>query len=141
MPIIWRDALNVDHGIIDDDHRHLIDLINSIERIVTDDLSVRELQGALDQLALYTGEHFAREEDIMISHRYVKFDDHKAQHLRLIDELTDAAKPIRAAADADATASKALQAGDIGHLSELLRHWLLDHIIKEDLKLKASLRL
>jgi hemerythrin len=141
MPIVWRDALWVDHGVIDDDHRRLIDLINSIERIVGEDGTVRELQDELEQLAQYTREHFCREEDILISRRYAKFDDHKAQHLKLIDELAAAAEPISAAGEPNAPASAALAAADLGRLTELLRHWLLDHIIKEDLKIRPLLGL
>lgn len=139
MPIVWRDTLSVDRGPIDDDHRRLIDLINAIERTVTEDRAVRELQEELAQLALYTRRHFAREEDIMIAQRYARFDEHKAQHLRLIAELADAAKPIAAAGNLDSSTSKVLQADDVAKLTELLRHWLLDHIIKEDLRLKAGL--
>ena len=141
MPIIWREALNVDHGVIDADHRQLIDLINSIERVVTEDQTVRQLQHELDQLAQYTHQHFSREEDIMISRRYARFDDHKAQHLRLIDELAEVAKPIATAEGSDSATSAVLAADDLGRLTELLRHWLLDHIIKEDLKLKPLLGL
>ena len=139
MPIVWRDALCVDHGVIDNDHRHLIDLINAIEHTVTADGSIRQLQAALDQLALYTGQHFSREEDILISHHYARFDDHKAQHIRLIEELADAARPVRAVTDIDSPISAVLAAEDVGKLTELLRHWLLDHIIKEDLKIKPLL--
>ena len=27
-PIKWRDKLSIDNGVIDDDHRHLIEIIN-----------------------------------------------------------------------------------------------------------------
>lgn len=139
MPIVWRDALSVDRGAIDDDHRQLIELINSVERTVTEDRSLRELQGNLDQLDRYTRQHFSREEEIMIACRYTRYDEHKVFHLKLMEELAEVAKPIRAIGNGDAATGKSLPGDDIAKLAELLRHWLLDHIIKEDLKLKAAL--
>ena len=139
MPIMWREALSVDSGVIDGDHRHLIDLINSIEQTVTGNRPVQELKAEFDQLDLYTRQHFAREEEIMISLRYAKFDEHKALHLKLIDELVEVAKPVRAAADPGAATAEAIGADGVAKVSGLLRHWLIDHIIKEDLKLRAWL--
>jgi len=139
MPIVWRDALSVDRGVIDEDHRHLIDLMNLVESILTEDRTLGDLRKALDRLEVYTCRHFAREEKIMISRHYAKVVDHKALHIGLVEELDDAAKPARGEGESGARVSQVLGEDDIAKLIGLLKHWLIDHIVKEDLRLKAFL--
>ncbi len=136
MTILWRDNLSVDRGFIDKDHKRLIDLINTIESIVVENRGVGELQGGLVELHDYTRDHFAREEDFMFSRRYAKFDDHKAKHRRLVAQLVDVAKPIHAVDRRDASVADGIEQVHLVRLIELLRLWLLDHIIQEDLRLK-----
>lgn len=139
VAILWRDALSVDRGLIDEDHKHLIDLINAIEETVKADRSVGELQGEIEALEKYTRLHFSREEELMMQRRYVKFDEHKAHHHRLVEEFKAVAKPIRDAGKLDVAASMVLAKDELSALITLLRHWLVDHIVKEDLKMKSLL--
>lgn len=139
MPIVWRDALSVDRGVIDEDHRHLLDLINSVEATVTADHKLGELQAEIEALVRYTRVHFSREEEMMFARQYAKFDAHKALHHQLVEQLNDVAEPIRAATATDSPASAAVDQVHLSQLTELLRHWLVDHIVKEDLKLKQIL--
>lgn len=137
--IVWREGLSVDRGVIDTDHRYLINLINAIEKAICEDRPVAELCSGIDGLSRYTRQHFLREEEIMIAHRYPRFDHHKALHRMLIEQLNEVAGPILSATPPDVPASNAVDKRCLAGVAELLRSWLLDHIVREDLKLKPLL--
>lgn len=139
MAIVWRDALGVGNGPIDDDHRHLILLINTLELILTTDRSVADLRAALDELGVYTQAHFAKEERIMIALRYAKYDRHKLAHGELIDQLKLADRLLQEFGAAIPTTTAHLPQEVRDSLGGLMRHWLLEHIVKEDLQLKPLL--
>lgn len=133
MTLLWRKQLAIGEESIDTDHKYLICLINTV------DLSLRTAQNrdilltTLEQLAEYTQIHFAREEQIMVALRYARYDQHKAQHQLLIRELASIRAQLEAKADESFTAE---QCDDF---AKLFRHWLIDHVVKEDMLLKPAL--
>jgi hemerythrin len=133
MPILWRSAMSVGNERIDADHRYLMCLINTVELSlrVGDDADTLNL--ALDQLSQYTLDHFAREERIQIGMRYVHHDEHKGLHRDLVFSLESLRTRIRAAASAQERQANA------DELTQLLRQWLLRHILTEDMKMKPAL--
>lgn len=139
MPIVWRDAFSIGHDLIDSDHRHLLTLINTVEDVLTMEQPQGKLLAAIDELGTYTKEHFAREESLMINVQYARYDKHKAAHLELIEQLNQAAKPIRDLGDGVSPPTVAVPQEARDGLIGLLRHWLVDHIIKEDMQLKPLL--
>ena len=138
MALQWRNALSVGNEMIDNDHKKLFALINEVEVALSGDNPVAEALVAIDGLATYTQEHFFREESIMINLRYIKFDHHKNAHRDLIAQLDAAAAPVRQlrAAQARGEATAVPPEARVA-LIALLRHWLLDHILKEDMHLKS----
>jgi hemerythrin-like metal-binding protein len=139
MPIVWRDAFSIGYKQIDNDHRHLIDLINDVETALTGEHTLSRLYNAIDDLTAYTRRHFSFEERLMIEASYAHYDLHKVAHLELIEPLKQAAQPILDLKEGDAHTTLAVpeEARDV--LVGLLRHWLVDHIIKEDMQLKSVL--
>lgn len=132
MAIIWRDEYRVGNELIDADHRYLFCLVNTVELAVRDDDSHDLLDVALDQLLDYTRYHFAREERIQYAAGYPGYLDHKLAHHRLLRHLEDACAQIREAVGPDRTACQR-------ELQSLLRQWLLEHVLEEDLKMKPYL--
>lgn len=139
MPIVWREALSIGNDLIDQDHRHLLSLINTVEELLTTDRPCTELLAAIDRLRDYTDFHFTREERIMLRLQYTKYDHHKHAHRSLIDQLTQATRPIRNPAQDLLPTTAGLPEEIRDSVVNLLRHWLLDHILKEDMKLKPLL--
>jgi hemerythrin len=139
MPIVWRDALSVGNDLIDADHQHLLTLINTLELMLTTEQPFAALRQALADLKTYTHEHFAREERIMIALRYVPYDAHKHAHGELIRQLDEATRFIGEQTDVAALTTAAVPAAVKESLIGLLRAWLVDHIVKEDLHLKPLL--
>lgn len=138
MAIEWREALSVGNDGIDADHKRLITLINKTDDLLSSDRPCSELREVVDQLWKYTQEHFSREEDIMIAVGYAKYDQHKRAHSDLIEQLRLITQPILMGDPLPATTGKLSKAIRDG-LTGLLRHWLVEHILKMDLQLKPLL--
>ncbi|MDP2171021.1 MAG: hemerythrin family protein [Rhodocyclaceae bacterium] len=139
MPVAWREALSVSNNLIDADHQHLLSLINSFEEIFTADRPIADLLAAIGELRDYTHTHFAREERMMLALRYARYDHHKLAHARLIEQLDQAAKPLRELGGVLAATAAALPEEIRDNLVGLLRQWLLEHIMGEDMQLKPLL--
>jgi hemerythrin len=88
MPLFeWTDALAVGNETIDDDHRHLVDLINQLFLAISSGQANAVLGEILDELVSYTQTHFQREEALMQQHDYPDYALHKAAHDKLIEEV------------------------------------------------------
>ncbi|MHB1359500.1 MAG: bacteriohemerythrin [Rhodocyclaceae bacterium] len=139
MPVAWREALSVSNDLIDADHRHLLSLINTFEEIFTADRPIADLLAAIGELRDYTHTHFAREERIMLALRYASYDHHKLAHANLIEKLDQAVKPLRELGEVLAATAAALPEEIRDSLVGLLRQWLVEHIMGEDMQLKPLL--
>jgi hemerythrin len=127
-PILWRAAMSVDGGLIDADHRHLIDLINSFtSHRARDREALPHAIDTLNALKFYAETHFAREEALQRMVGYPEHERHETEH-----------RELRAALDGMiARAERApMTASVVEDLGPLLRRWLLGHTLGEDLKLK-----
>ena len=127
--IRWRDAMVVDRGLIDEDHRHLIDIINRFG-----DEGSRGRGGlavavdVLHALQFYAETHFEREEQLQRLVNYPEQALHHDEHRRLTATLDDMIAKAGSITDDGASV--------VQEVSALLSHWLLDHVIKMDLRMK-----
>jgi hemerythrin len=130
MPIVWREQMSVGNHIIDMDHRLLICKINMIElALLAPGEELANLRMALAELQEYTDTHFKREEKIQVAMSYPKYGDHKYQHQELVSRLSEIKEQILGL-EPSRLAEKAQG------LTQLLRDWLLEHVLTEDMKLK-----
>lgn len=83
MSIEWNDKLSVGNDLIDEDHQHLIKLINAYEMAVSQD-NLKVLGLAFESLEKYANEHFEREEKLMAAVYYPQRRDHAAKHKELL---------------------------------------------------------
>jgi hemerythrin len=133
MTLLWRKQLAIGDEQIDQEHKFLICLINTVELALRTSHDRDLLTTTLDQLVDYTRYHFDREETIMLSIRYSRFDQHKAQHQLLIRELAGIRKQLEGKGDSEFSTE------ECEAISALFRHWLIDHIVKEDMQLRSAL--
>ncbi|OGS92141.1 MAG: hypothetical protein A2Z95_00535 [Gallionellales bacterium GWA2_60_18] len=132
MSLEWREQLSVGNGAIDGDHKKLIALINAVEVA----LSTRDwdgFSGALDQLGTYAQEHFAREEKIARAAGCKNWQRLCQEHELLGKQLQ------RARHELEAMRGEWVKV-TLDHFTVFLRGWLIDHVIKEDLKMKPALQ-
>ncbi|MCF8177232.1 MAG: bacteriohemerythrin [Sulfuritalea sp.] len=128
MSLVWREQLSVGNDLIDSDHKHLIDIINQVEECMKT-RSRDGLGSAFDRLSRYSKTHFAAEEKIAKSVGYKNASSLHDSHEALLARLDQLHQEIE-----DDWTDPSME-----HFTELLRSWLIDHVIKEDLLMKPAL--
>jgi len=134
MAIIWRDSMTVGNVHIDQDHRYLICLINTIELALQTPEEKEIITGALMQLEQYTTEHFDREEEIQKKISYPNQYDHLKKHRELVTQF----KNIKGQIEKSLETTKKIEDPQV--IIKFLRHWLIDHVIQEDLQMSSLLK-
>lgn len=128
MPIEWRDAMSIEHDMIDNDHKRLIELINAYEKAIVDRKS-EKLVGTFEQLIGYAKGHFMREEELLHKIGFIQENEHKHCHEVLMDHLQQFHDNLRQASGFDPDA-----------VSLFLRNWLVNHVLNEDKKMVPYIR-
>jgi hemerythrin len=160
MTIVWRKQMSVGNSIIDDQHRYLICLMNTIEITLSSDEHRDIFKTAIDQLVEYTRYHFEQEERIQYKMKYPYAYEHKIEHQEIMAEMLNIKTKINAFLDAKSDRSDQPDAEkeiaddeldalleddtdepqlDLVDLTSLMRRWVLDHVLKADLKMKPYL--
>ena len=133
MAIIWRSGMSVNNDIIDYDHQFLINLINTIELVLQTPEEKELLLEAFEQFRSYAEGHFKREESIQRNIEYPNSIQHRGSHASLMTQLNELKQQIIDTKSTDEIVKKAPE------IVEFLKHWLIDHVLKEDLLLKPYL--
>ncbi len=153
MAIQWRDEMAVDHDIIDDDHQTLIKIINMFCAATPNSANHSELRAIFDKLDHYSKVHFSREETLQRAAQYPYHEAHHHEHVDLIHTLADFGKQLDGLASVPSNPMCEAQAGEQekspepekpmknvavihAEIEVFLHHWLVDHIIKSDLRMK-----
>ena len=86
-PVVWNRQLSTGNGLIDQDHKYLISLLNSVDLALAKPTVLPHLPMFFDQLVEYTQEHFQREEEIQIRIDYPNYASHKLEHEKILGNL------------------------------------------------------
>lgn len=122
---IWNDKLELGVRPMDDEHKVLIDRINSFITALEQQHVVKNKEMLLDAfnaLASYTVEHFEHEERYMQSVDYPQFSSHKKIHENLLNQVGIYGHQIKT----DTLNEK--------KIVSFLRNWLLSHIMGVDMQ-------
>lgn len=117
----WKDTYNVNIGIVDSQHKVLVDLINELHQAMMTRTGKDQLGKVLSNLIKYTQSHFKAEEGILQSNQYPDFVNHKAEHDRFIQTILDFQRKF--------------QRNELGltiEVMDFLKHWLGKHIMGVD---------
>jgi hemerythrin len=100
--IAWRPEFSVGIVELDDDHRHLIALLNESHSALAmdEDKGRLALRSILESLIWYTRSHFKAEEVLMQHYAYPKSASHKAEHDRLTKQVTQFANSFKLGSNA-----------------------------------------
>jgi hemerythrin len=113
----WDNSFSVANEEIDQQHKMLFDLANSIG----DDLNQQQIKKNIIVLYKYTREHFAAEEQMMKRISYPKFEEHKELHKDLITKLnTISAQPFE-------------DDESVYDFITFMYDWLTHHILNKDM--------
>lgn len=126
--LTWGRVLSVDIDEIDEDHKKLVAIFNTLGTALQQKESRVYIEAILEELINCTVWHFSHEERLMIRYQYPEYDVHKLEHAELIDSVRKLQQEI-------------LQSEE--SLSEdhviFLERWLTEHILTLDMKLGAFL--
>jgi hemerythrin len=123
MPfIVWNDRLSVGVGVLDEDHKRLVGVLNDLYDAIRAGRGKETLGRLLDQLADYTLFHFRREEEFFAQTGYAGAVDHKAEHDNFAAWITK----LRTRYVEGTAAAPSLE------VINYLKDWLFDHILGSD---------
>ncbi|OAN50288.1 hypothetical protein A6A04_02490 [Paramagnetospirillum marisnigri] len=128
--ITWRDAMSVGSPALDADHKKLIELLNLAEEWVSRE-AWPQVSAVIDDLMAYVRDHFAREEAVQLAIKYPEAESHKKLHEALSMKTRLLHDKFKAAPNDEARKT----CGQV--LIKVLNEWLIDHILKQDMKFKA----
>jgi diguanylate cyclase (GGDEF)-like protein/hemerythrin-like metal-binding protein len=114
QPLAWGAAHAIGIQDIDDQHRHLVELIDRLSAALVDALDSDTIVARLNDLVRYAEFHFATEELLMEQHQVADLARHRDEHRRLLHDIRNLHV-----------------VGDPGSLSLILRYlqeWLLRHV-------------
>lgn len=127
--IEWREEFRIGIPSVDYEHQELIALLNDLYANLVgqvDDLSVREFLG---EIFARISAHFALEERVMRERAYDQFEEHKADHEALLDEIRDIMDE-----------SEEVDASLLGEsFGQRLQRWFTNHFKTHDARLHRQL--
>ena len=127
--INWSEEFTTGIESIDDQHRHLLALINKFEEASRRGKGSRIMTDILNDLVGYTQEHFAHEEKIMKECGFPDLDKHMARHRGLLQKVERFQFEF-------GTQGRRVTA----EVREFLRYWVRSHILHDDMAYATHLK-
>ena len=133
--IRWDSKLELGISLIDNQHRHLVELCNSLYlQLMASRTDNREewhssVKGALQECAEYVRIHFHDEELLQKLAGYKFYDRHKAEHDRFTNQIIATVKNYN-----NMTFTDALK------FVRFLYEWILEHVAHEDKLIEKSVK-
>lgn len=127
MPFIqWSEKMSVGNATIDQQHKTLIDMINTVYDAMGRGKGDNVLSETMKKLVQYTKSHFAHEEKYMQQMGYPEFEQHQRIHRELTKKVQDICQKI----------SEGQYYSSVT-LGGFLKDWLTSHIMNVDMKYVA----
>ena len=124
----WTDDLVTGNDLIDNDHRKLISMVNALFDSMAKGQANDIMSKVLNNLIIYTKEHFGREEAEMKRIKYAAEISHRSEHAKLIKQVLD----LKTTMDRG-------EKINVVTVSTFLSDWLRNHILTVDKKLAVAL--
>lgn len=124
----WKEELSVGNDAIDSDHKHFIEIVNQAENNLAA-MDQAALKTNLENLFFYALTHFDKEEKIAHAVGYPQVQSLHDSHEELRSKLLQIEREI----------DEAWSPSSIEDFSTLLRDWLLNHVLEEDMLMKPFL--
>jgi hemerythrin len=125
MPLLsWKPEYSVHEAVLDNHHKRLFDLLNTVYENVMNSLEVNCVLPVIDELSEYTDSHFSAEERFMREKEFVAIDAHIAKH-REFKHTIETMKAHYHGNNLEVTQELIIVLGE----------WLLNHVLKDDMKI------
>lgn len=127
--IQWKKEYSVGVPDVDHEHQELIGLINALAEDLERGHTRKSVEIFLGEIYAKISAHFALEEKIMRERRYDQYEDHKADHERLLEDIRDIMDEVEDERHFDKRA-----------LASRLEDWFGIHFRTKDARLHKYLR-
>lgn len=131
MLIVWKDEFSIDHGVIDDDHRFLFEVVSKILADSREEDYRDRLAGELRTLREFAVKHFTREEALQRASGFPELAEHHDLHHDLLDQLDRFVELMNLTNHAGERMENSLR-----KTQSFLYRWLLSHILDYDMKMR-----
>lgn len=125
---VWADDMVIDNGIIDQDHRKLIEQVNALHTATSEGRGGEVVEQLLQQVIVDTETHLRHEEREMEQVGFPDLEHHKQSHALFVAQLRELQHKQN-------TGSLTVAS----RLSSTLRDWLSLHIRRNDKELRTFL--
>lgn len=125
----FSDKYSVSITSMDSDHAKIFEFINRVHGGIKNQLPMEKLGAPINELALFTKEHFEREEQLLAANSYPGLPEHQAIHLKLLERLEDYRNKIKIGGELNPV-----------DLLVFLKDWLQTHILGYDKLYEAFLK-
>lgn len=115
--IQWNDDIKVNVQKFDEQHKHLVALINKLHKAMKTNAVGHVLSQILSDLVEYTKVHFKTEEEAMQRYAFPEFSMHQTKHQELISHVAEIQEKLKT--------GNALISMEV---MEFLKDWLVNHI-------------
>ena len=126
----WSDTYRNGFRAIDNDHRQLFHLVNTLHAAVKRNEGPEIIGETFKALNNYIDERFTREEGSMVQADYPELTRHKGDHKLLATQVLDLEKRYR----------RSPSTFDFEEFLTFMERWLVQHIMKNDMKYVPHLR-
>ncbi|WP_446811795.1 bacteriohemerythrin [Methylomonas sp. 2BW1-5-20] len=129
--LTWNDQLLVGIDSVDNQHRHLVTLINRLDELNAVGADLQTVVDTVKQLVDYTVDHFQHEEQLMAEAGFNSRlqTEHRQQHQEFIEKV----QQVHIGAQSDVSVLSK-------DLLDFLVDWLCHHILKTDKLMAISLK-
>jgi hemerythrin len=117
--IIWKPEYNLGIPIVDEQHRGIVTIINSLYYGMQNKHGEDMLLPINGMINEYTRIHFQTEENFLEKCSYPEFKEHKESHIELINKLNKVGK-------------ESLRQHDPKEFFDFLKEWWINHICNKD---------
>jgi hemerythrin len=117
--IVWKPEYNLGIPIVDEQHRGIVTIINSLFYGMQNKHGEDVLMPVHGMINDYTRIHFKTEEDFLEKCGYSELEEHKEFHRELIDKLNKVGKD-------------SLRQHDPKEFFDFLKEWWINHICSKD---------
>ena len=118
--ITWKPDYNLGIPVIDEQHRGIVSIINSLYYGMRNNYIQSMLAPIINMLHDYTHIHFQVEEDLLKGNGFPELESHHALHQELISKLAEVGR--------DSMLDK-----DPYRLMDFLKSWWINHICEKDM--------
>lgn len=128
MALEWRDEFDCGVAKINEQHQHLVGLLNTLEQMIADGIeSGPEVDSLLDNLASDTVAHFSFEEGCMLQYHCPAAQENKDAHAQFLAVFAGFQSEIE---------ENGSSAAVLKRLHETAVGWVVAHILNVDVQLK-----